>query len=805
MKTPSSLFRRHAEFIIRYRIWVIVMIMGITVLLGSRIASLKIDMDPDIWAPQAHPYVKATKELEAVFGGRNLTVIGIVPKEGDIYQPYVLEKIQRIQEGIEQIPEAIRHNILSLAARKIKEIKGGPEGMEVRQMMETIPRTPEEFARLKAAVAASPLYINALVSPDGKAASVIADFKVNKENPSYAALYRGIGAVVDRERDDRVDIYQGGLPVQLAWFEHHMMRMPLYFGIALLIIMAIQYGSFKSLQGMLLPIVTALLSVIWGLGFMGLLGVHMDGMNTTTPILIMAVAAGHAIQILKRFYEEYHRLRTGGGPGPALAPREANRAAVVESLVRIGPVMITAGLIAVITFYSLTTTGISVIRHFGVFAGSGILGALILEMTFIPALRSLLPAPKAKEEARERRTDALDRILIWLSGHLVGGRAAWILGAGVALIGIALAGIVHLRVDNNIKRYSEERSEVRLHDDALNAKFAGTSSIFFLIETPEQDGLKDPKILKGMDALQSFLDRQPHVGKTQSLADLIKRMNQAMHADDPAYYTLPDNRDLIAQYLFLYSISGDPQDFDSFVDNDYRKAALWVYLKEDSTAYAETLYHRAQTVISENFPPGVKIQMGGSLPQSIAINEVITQGKFRNMIQMILVVFLLSSLALRSFVGGLFVVTPLVMIILANFGIMGWFGVPLDMGTAMTASMAIGIGADYEIYLLFRFREELMKSRNLSAATRDSLLTSGKAILFVALSIAGGYAVLLTSGFAFYSRLGTMVIATMTVSALSALLFLRAMMMLVKPRFIFGDEREAFFRARPAGLENTLK
>jgi predicted RND superfamily exporter protein len=793
VEITSNLFRRYTEFIIRHRPWVIMIILGITVFLGSRIASLKIDMDPDIWAPQAHPYVKATKLLEEVFGGRNYTLIGIVPKEGDIYRPEILAKVRRIQDGMEQIPEAIRHNIISLAARKVKEIKGTPDGMEVREMLETIPRTPEEIARLKAAVASNPIYINALVSPDGSAAAVIADFKVNKENPSYAALYQEIRAVVDPERDDTVNIYMGGLPIQLAWFEFHMFKMPLYFGIALLIIMAIQYWSFRSFQGMILPIVTALLSVIWGLGLMGLLGVHMDGMNTTTPILIMAVAAGHAIQILKRYYEEYRRISALGQPAD-----EANRAAVVESLVRIGPVMITAGLIAVITFYSLTTTGISVIRHFGVFAGSGILGALILEMTFIPAIRSLLPAPKALETEREQRAGVLDHFLRSLSNNLVGGHAPWILGLGIGLIALAFAGITRLHVDNNIKRYSQEKSEVRRDDNALNEKFAGTSSIFFLIETPGQDGLKEPKVLQGMSALQDFLASRPHVGKTQSLADLVKRMNMAMHGDDPAYDTIPENRDLIAQYLFLYSISGDPQDFDNFVDHDYRKASLWVYLKEDSTAYAETLYRQAEAVIAKNFPPDVKVQMGGSLPQTVAINEVITQGKFRNMAQMVLVVFLLSSLALRSFVGGLFVVTPLLMIILANFGLLGWFGVPLDMGTAMTASMAIGIGADYEIYLIFRFREELMKTRNLITATRESLTTSGKAILFVAASVAGGYAILLSSGFAFYTRLSVMVIATMVVSALSALLFLRAMMMIFRPRFVFGDLREALFERQPA-------
>ena len=796
----ASFFRRYAEFIIRYRVSVILIILGLTLFLGSHLTSLKIDMDPDIWAPQAHPYVKATKQLENVFGGRNITVIGIVPKEGDIYQPDILAKVQRIQQGIELIPEAIRHNILSFSAHKVKEIKGTPEGMEVRPLMETIPQTAAEMERLKKAVASNPLYINALVSPDGKAVSIIADFKVSKENPSYAALYQSIRKVVDKERDDRVNIYMGGLPVGLAWFEFHMFKMPIYFGVALLIIMGIQYWSFRSLQGMLLPILTALLSVIWGLGFMGVLGVHMDGMNTTTPILIMAVAAGHAVQILKRYYEEYYKLQAAN----TLTPREASKKAVIESLVRVGPVMLTAGLIAVITFYSLTMSGISVVQHFGVFAGSGVLGALILEMTFIPVLRSLLPPAKCRDLKRERTADILDRSLLSLANNLIGGKASLILGAGVLLIGLAFIGITRIRADNSIKMYNTAKSEVRMDDAALNERFGGTESIFFLIEGREQDSIKDPKVLRGMAALQKFLDGQPHVGKTQSLADLMKRMNQAMHGDDSAFNTVPESRDLIAQYLLLYSLSGDPQDFDSFVDNDYRQSAVWVYLKDDSTVNAEAIYQKAKTVIAENFPPGITVSIGGSLPQTIAINEVLTNGKFRNMAQMALVVFLLSSLVFRSFVGGLFVVIPLLMIILANFGLMGLLGVPLDMGTATTAAMAIGIGADYELYLLFRFREELTRSKDLLAATRDSLLSSGKAIIFVALSIAGGYAILLSSGFAFYTRLSMMVMSTMVVSALSALLFLRAMMILFKPRFVFGNLREEVF-GRPPAMEGEIK
>src|SRR4029079_14600869 len=195
--------------------------------------------------------------------------------------------------------------------------------------------------------------------------------------------------VADRERDGTVDIHVGGLPVFVAEGERYSQRMAFLFPLAVLITGLIHYEAFRTVQGLVLPLVTALLAVVWGLGVMRLAGVPMDVFNGTTPILILAVAAGHAVQILKRYYEEYHRLRETG----AFAPREANRAAVVESIARIGPVMLTAGSVAALGFLSLIVFEITTIRTFGVFTGLGILSALVLEMTFIPALRSLLPAP----------------------------------------------------------------------------------------------------------------------------------------------------------------------------------------------------------------------------------------------------------------------------------------------------------------------------------------------------------------------------------------------------------------------------
>ncbi len=796
----SRFFRPYAQWVIAHRLLVTLVILGITAFLITRMGNLQMDTNPDLWSPQKHAYIQTTNLLDKVFGGRNYTVIGIVPKQGDIYQPQVLAKIKRIQEQIELLPQAVRHNILSFAARKVKSIKGGPEGMEVRPLMETVPQTAEEIAKLKAAVASMPIYLNALVSPDGKAAAVIADFKQDEKTPNFIALNEGLRKIVNRERDASVDIYLGGLPIVGEAADVHFMKMPMFFGAALLIIMLIQYWSFRSFQGMLLPMLTGLLSVIWGLGLMGLMGVHLDPLNMTTPILVMAVAAGHAIQILKRYYEEYYRLRSAD-----MNAYDANREAVVESMVRVGPVMIVAGLIAVITFFSLTGTGIPFVQHFGVFAGCAVLATMVIEMTVIPVVRSMLRPPKQREAEREREAGILDRFLLGVANNLVGGRAPWIVGGGLVLLALVGSGTAFLRVDNNFKLYHKPTSELRIDDGKLNQMFGGTNSVQFLIQTPEADGIKDPKVLQGMAELQKFLDAQADVGKTQSLVDLIKRMNQAMHADDPAFYTLPESRELVAQYLFLYSTSGDPQDFDSFVDNDYQRAAIWTYIKNDSTTSADLLAKKAQAIIDKSFPPGVTVQMGGSLPQMIALNEVIVNDKFSNMVQVTLVVFILGAIVFRSLVGGLFVVIPLVAVITANFGLMGWLGTPLDITAMTTAAMAIGIGADYEIYLLFRFREELARSGNVLIATRNSLLTSGKAILFVALSIIGGYSVLQASDFAFYNQLSNMVTATMLISALFALFFLRALMMVFKPRFIFGDQPEVFFSQPAAALQGGGK
>ncbi|MEK7294260.1 MAG: MMPL family transporter [Nitrospirota bacterium] len=776
------MLRRYVTFIVQYRIVVMLAAVAISVFFGSKIGNLRVVVDPNDNLPQEHPYVIASNEIERVFGGRNIVVIGVESASGDVFQPKVLEKIQRITDGVLDIPGVIRSNVISLAARKAKDIVGTEEGMQVRQLMETVPQTPREIERLKKAVYANPIYINSIVSQDGKMALVIADFKSGKDFRGYTPIKNQIEAVINKERDDSVKMYLGGISINLAWLEIYSQRMAFLFFISLAIIMGILYLSFRSFQGMLIPVITALMSVIWGLGLMGMLNVPIDTFNATTPILIMAVAAGHSVQILKRYYEEYGRLHDSS-------------AAVIDSLSKIGPVMLTAGSIAVASFLSLTAFPTLTIRVFGIFTATGILSAVILEMTFIPAFRSFIPAPKRYETEREKIKDWLDRITNGITEVIVNKRWGLLFGTLALLIAILLGGIHILVVDNSLKGNFSENSIVRTDDVPLNAGMGGTNTLYLLIEGPEADSIKNPAALRAMESVQQHLEQTYSlVGKTQSLADFMKKMNKAMHADDPKEDRLPDTRELNAQYLLLYSMSGDPGDFDTYVDYEYKSAVIWAYLKTDSTAVIEEIIADLRPFVARQFPPGYKISIGGGMAQGAALNEVMVQGKLLNIGMIAASIYIISSLVLRSALAGLLVLIPLSLAVLANFGVMGLTGIRLDIGTAAVSAMAVGVGADYAIYLIYRLREEVQKHGACDEALRVALATAGKAVIYVALAVGLGYSILMFTGFGMHTRLGFLVAVAMAVSCLSAIALLPAVLCIVRPRFAFGNGSAAVNR-----------
>src|SRR5439155_1390649 len=526
---------------------------------------------------------------------------------------------------------------------------------------------------------ATDAYVGTLVAADGSAAAVQASFELTPETPGYRHLHMAVLGALKACDDGTFDYRLSGPVIFLSQLSAYAGRMILYFPLALLVIGLVHYEAFRTLQALFLPLLTALLSVLWAVGLMGLLGVPLDPFNTTTPILILAVAAGHAVQVLKRFYEEFDRTHDV-------------EAAIAESLARVGPVMIAAG---------------------AIFAS-------------------------------------------------------------------------RIQIDMSTKREFSAREPVRRDDAAINAHFAGTNTLIALVEGTGEGSLEEPAIMRAIYRLERNLEAEPGVGKAVSYVDFVRKMHLAMNADRPDAGELPATRALTAQYLFLYTLSGGADDFDTLLDPTHRVAKVRLLVHEDSTRYGERLIALAQDQVARTFPPGYRVRYSGSLASTAAATEVMVHGKLRNIVQITLITLAIASLLLRSVVGGLLVAMPLGLTVAVNFGVMGLLGIPLDTITSAISAMAVGIGADYAIYFLFRVREELAHGGRLEDALGRALMTSGKAVLFVSSAIAFGYATLCLSGFGLHVQLGSLVALAMLVSSGSALVLLPAVVARFRPAFLWG-------------------
>ena len=773
----GRILRTYVEWVTVHPRRVIVAILAVTAFLATSIPGIYVENERKAQLPANDPIVQLDDKILEIFGGGKYTMIGVEPVEGDIFQPWVLERIQRITEGVGAIPGIDPDKVLSIMAPKVKSIEAGQEDeIVVRRLVERIPETPAEIDELRERVMHQKLLIGYLVAPEGRAASIVADIDELEARPELrnSVLSRRIEEVLAPFRDSKLRVYVAGMPIFVATMDEYTENMLKLFPLAVLIIGLVHFEAFRTLQAMFLPLVTALLSVVWGLGFFCHLNVPMDGWNALSPFLILSVAAGHAVQILKRYYEEFRRLGD-------------NRAAVVESTVNVGTVMITAGLIAAAGLLTLTLFPIRSIQVFGFLCASGIVSSLIIEMSFIPACRTLLPAPKIREMAAEKHGGLLEAVLEKMA-RTICARPWLSLALGGAVVCAAIFSALHIEVENSFREALPKDSPSLIDYEALNSLFGGTITLNILVEGKGEDAIYDPALLKAMEGMQEYLQSIPGVGRTNSIVDYVKQMNVAFNSGEETYRRVPDSRELVAQYFLLYS--GDPDDFSMMVDSQYRRALIRAFATKDSAKFSEEIFHKAREYAREHFPAGVQVGVaGGGLAIAKTVNDVVMREKIRNAAVIASIIFLFSSLVLRSFVGGLLVLTPSLLAAVVNLGVMGLAGTWLNLATASITSLTVSIGADYAIYFIFRFREEYRRLGDVREATLETMLTSGKAIFFVASAIASGSLIMAISPLAYHRQLGGYVAMSMFTSSLAAVTVVPSLIILFRPSFLWRNDR----------------
>jgi len=472
------------NLVIRYRYWVIGAVLAVTVGLMSQIGHLQIIVSSDNMLPQSNHYIKTGNEIEAIFGHKFTIAIAVTATQGTIFQTAILEKVKRITTRIANDPMVIKSSVTGLAARKVKGIEGNQEGMMVNALMDKVPQDQAGIDALKKAVASNPVYDDLLVSKDQKTTLIVADVKDTGKGMSV--IDEAIRAAVDPERDATVDISLGGQSIPLAQLERFSARMAFFLPLALLIIGLIHYEAFRTFQALLLPLVTAVIAVIWSLSSLAALRQPMDVFNAATPILILAIAAGHAVQVLKRYYEEYGKLKEAS---PHKDLKELSRLAIVTAMTRIGPVMVVACIVAALGFFSLYIFEIKSVQTFGILTGLGVLSALILELTLIPALRSALKPPGDKERRREQERTLWDRLLERLL-YLVMERRRAVTVITLAFLACVSLGGYLLKSESSTKQLFFGSQPIIADDNKINSRMAGSNTIYLLVDTGVDGGIK---------------------------------------------------------------------------------------------------------------------------------------------------------------------------------------------------------------------------------------------------------------------------------------------------------------------------
>lgn len=757
---------RIARLVTTYPRSVVTIVLLLTLLLGSELRHLRLEVRIADEVPHDHPYTAIDWRLEEALGLAQTSMIGLAPAHGDVFTTDTLARIRRITDAVEALPGVVPGSVLSLTARGAKAITADGDQVLVEPLVpEEIPQDPAALQALRERVFSHRMYVGTLVAADASGAMILADFG---DDVSVREVTANLEAIAAAERTPGVELWVGGQAPALAALNEATYGIVPLVGLALLVIALVHYEAFRTLQAVFLPLVTAGLSVIWAMGITSAAGFHLTPWTAVTAVLILSVAAGHAVQILKRYYECFHELGD-------------NRAAVHLSLVRIGPVMAIAVGIAAAGFASLASFGIPSVRDFGLMAAFGILATLVLELTFIPAVRTLLRAPRSAEAVRERSHRRLDLALDLLVRAVL-ARPASVLAVVIAVAVVCGLGVTRVEVNTAFRSWFAADEPVIAADAAIRERLTGTSTIRILIEADEPDGLLDPQVLSGIAELEARIREDPAITATVSVADYVRVMNRAMRGGDDAELRIPDQRALIEQYLLFF----EPQDLQRVLSSDRRVAAIHLLANADRVAWTESLFARVRAAAQDRFPAGVRVRAGGGeLGQAAALNDSVVRYKIQNMVQIGAVIFLLSSLVFRSAGIGLMVLAPLGAAVLVNLGMMGWIGSWLSFATASYTAMGVSLGADFAIYLLFRLREEAAV-RPFEEAVAEAMRTSGRAVFFVASAIAAGNATLLASDFALWRQLGGYVALMMATSCVTTLTIIPALVLLVRPKVLAG-------------------
>lgn len=729
---------RYGRFILRWR-WLIIAATLLIVAVAA-LGIMRLTFNPDtrsFFGPE-NPERVLLDRMEAKYAKLTNVIFVLAPKNGNVFTAANLRAIDELTQLGWQTPYVIR--VESLAS--YQELTAEGDDLRVAPVYdEKSELTPERVANIRERVMQDGELVDRVVSKKADVTAVTVLITRPKDTPAEVTeIVEFVRRTADEFRARHPDIevrLTGGVLADRAFAEAGRQDMLTLMPAMTILIILILWAGTRSITVTGVTVLVIGLTVALSLGIYGWMGQVLNSASGSSPAVIMALFFADCVHFVTSVIQQQARLG------------DRKEAVAVAIRINLLPTIIKT-LTTIVGFLSLNFSDSPPLSELGNMVAVGSLCGCVLTVTFMPALLSLLPLP-------QRAPDDLEhRLMTRMANYLVVRQRKFLWGACLA-VPLLCIFIPRIEIDDNFVHYFDRDFPFRVDTEFMEKRLTGINGLTFSVPAAGPEGVTDPAYLRKIDEFAAWYRKQNHVVHVSTLADVMRRLNQAMHGDDPAFDRLPETRELAAQYLFLYELSLPPgHDLNTIIDVSRSESVVIVHLTDVSSNSILALSDAGEAWLKHNAPQYFADATGLSVVYAHITKRNI-QLMFMGTLISVFVVSMIMIVALRNWRMGLISLVPNITPAFMAFGLWGLFGGEVNLAISVVTAMTYGIVTDDTVHTLSKYRF-VRKVHGLApeAAVRETLTYTGSAIIMSSVALGMGFALLGFSDFKITSLMGVL-------------------------------------------------
>ncbi len=733
-------------------------LLVLIVLLLSQLPKLRMETSVESFFYEDDQYLTDYFDFKDQFGRDDYAVIGI--KSAEIFSLDFLNRLKAFHEELEkQVPYL--SEIESMI--NIRHTRGEGDELIIEELTQDWPENEQDLETFKRRLLSNPVYRNTIISENGTLTAMILkselisppaelaedfseDIQLDVENQDNgqsnkfltdlenAKFIQAIYEIAAQYDQDDFDVYVTGSAVLAHELRYTIAEENKIFAtLALLILLGLLLYLFKRVSGALIPLFVVILASVSTFSVLALIGQPMTLVTQILPIFLLVVGVGDTIHVLALFYRQFDRSGD-------------KRGAMVYAVGHSGLAVLMTSLTTAAGLLSFLSAEMAPIAHFGITGAFGVMVAFVYTVVLLPALVALIPMKPRNYGKRAIKESRMDSVLRKIGRFSVHHRNVVFL-CSLILILFSVWGITKLRFSHNDLDAFSKSGDFYISTKMIDRELKGSVVMEVILDTGQENGIQEPEFLKKLDESEGIIREMTvgelFVGKTLSIVPILKETNRALNQNSDMAYRVPDERDLIAQELFLFE-SGGADDLQRVTDTRFSMARLTIKAPfADAWQYVE-LIEKVEKHLQLQFPDTTFSITGLMMLFAQALKKLIV-----SLVDSYIIVFIVVTILMVILIGrwriGLVSMLPNIFPVAVILGIMGWLGVPVDFFNIMLGSLVVGIAVDNTIHFFHNFRKYFEETGDSTLAVEKTFETTGRAMITTAIVLCAGFYIYLLS------------------------------------------------------------